>query len=68
MEGIENINKQIEKIDEKINMGNEIINLKGGYENDISLGNKLNNMLIDSIKGKLAVINEFCKDVKDKKS
>ena len=68
MEGIENINKQIEKIDEKINMGNEIINLKGGYENDITLGNKLNNMLIDSIKGKLAVINEFCKDVKDKKS
>ena len=68
MEGIENINKQIEKIDEKINMGNEIMNLKGGYENDITLGNKLNNMLIDSIKGKLAVINEFCKDVKDKKS
>ena len=68
MEGIENINKQIEKIDEKINMGNEIINLKGGYENDITLGNKLNNMLIDSIKGKLAVINEFCKDVTDKKS
>ena len=68
MEGIVNINKQIEKIDEKINMGNEIINLKGGYENDISLGNKLNNMLIDSIKGKLAVINEFYKDIKDKKS
>ena len=34
MEGIENINKQIEKIDEKINMGNEIINVDKFMEND----------------------------------
>ena len=59
MEGLENINKQIEILDEKANLGNELLKLKGGYENNIEYGDKLNNILIDSIHGKLAIINEF---------
>ena len=64
IEGLQNINKEIETLDEKVNMGNELIKLKGGYENNINLGNKLNNMLIDSIKGKLTIINEIYADKK----
>ena len=59
LEGIQNINKEIETIDEKVNMGNELIKIKGGYQKNVELGDKLNNMLIDSINGKLAVFNEL---------
>ena len=59
MEGIQNINKEIETLDEKVNMGHELIKLKGGYGNNINLGNKINRMLIDSINGKLMVFNEL---------
>ena len=58
IEGIQNINKQIEVLDEKTNMGNELIKIKGGYEKNIEYGEQLNNMLIDSLKGKLAIIEE----------
>ena len=72
MDGIQNINKEIETLDEKVNMANKLIKLKGGYENDINLGNKINNMLIDSINGKLVVFNELFNNDnnnnKDKKS
>ena len=43
-------------------MGNELIKVKGGYENNINFGNKVSNMLIDSINGKLAVIKELYND------
>ena len=65
LEGLQNINKQIESLDEKVNMGNELIKIKGGYENNIDFGNKVSNMLIDSINGKLAVIKELYNDKKN---
>ena len=70
MDGIQNINKEIETLDEKVNMANKLIKIKGGYENNINLGNKINNMLIDSINGKLVVFNELYNNDnnKDKKS
>ena len=69
LEGVQNINKQIESLDEKVNMGNELIKVKGGYGNNIIFANDINNMIIDSIKGKLAIIKELYdeKDKKDKK-
>ena len=63
-EGIQHINSQIESLDEKVNMGKELMKIKGGYENNVEFGNKLNNMLVDSIKGKLAIIKEVYNDKK----
>ena len=62
LEGVQNINKKIESLDEKVNMGNELIKIKGGYEKNIDIGNQVSNMLIDSIKGKLEVIKELYND------
>ena len=59
MEGVQNINKQIEILDEKVNMGNELLKIRGGYENNIDFGNQVSTMLIDSINGKLEVIKEL---------
>jgi hypothetical protein len=63
-EGIQHINSQIESLDEKVNMGKELMKIKGGYENNVEFGNKLNSMLVDSIKGKLAIIKEVYNDKK----
>lgn len=61
-EGVQHINSQIESLDEKVNMGKELMKVKGGYENNIEFGNKLNSMLVDSIKGKLEIIKEVYND------
>ena len=63
-EGVQHINSQIESLDEKVNMGKELMKVKGGYENNVEFGNKLNSMLVDSIKGKLAIIKEVYNDKK----
>ena len=63
-EGVQHINSQIESLDEKVNMGKELMKIKGGYENNVEFGNKLNSMLVDSIKGKLAIIKEVYNDKK----
>ena len=62
MDGINIINKKVEKLDEKDKMKKEIMNLSWGYENNTELGNKVNLILIDSIKGKLTVLNELFYD------
>ena len=61
-EGVQHINSKIESLDEKVNMGKELMKVKGGYENNVEFGNKLNSMLVDSIKGKLAIIKEVYND------
>ena len=61
-EGVQHINSQIESLDEKVNMGKELMKVKGGYENNVEFGNKLNSMLVDSIKGKLEIIKEVYND------
>ena len=62
VEGLKNINNKIQNLDEKVHMGNQIIKLNGGYEKNVEIGNKMGNLLIDSIKGKLAIIKELYKD------
>ena len=42
-EGVQHINSQIESLDEKVNMAKELMKVKGGYENNVEIGNKLNN-------------------------
>jgi len=66
-DGIYIINKKVEKLDEKVKMKKELMNVNGGYENNTELGNKVNLILIDSIKGKLTVLNELFYDDNNKK-
>mgnify|MGYP006916138954 CR=1 FL=1 len=56
-DGIKIIQKKIENIDEKVKLNKELMNVKGGYINNTELGNKVNNMILDSIKGKLAILD-----------
>ena len=56
-DGIKIIQKKVENIDEKVKLNKELMNVKGGYENNTKLGNEVNNMILDSIKGKLAIID-----------
>ena len=67
MDGINIINKKVEKLDEKVKMKKELMNVNGGYENNTELGNKVNLILVDSIKGKLTVLNELFYDDNNKK-
>ena len=59
IDGINNINKKIENLDENARMKKQIINLNGGFENDIKLGNEYSGILIDSIQGKLTILDEI---------
>jgi len=56
-DGIKIIQKKIENIDEKVKLNKELMNVNGGYINNTELGNKVNNMILDSIKGKLAILD-----------
>ena len=65
-DGIRIINKKVEKLDEKVKMVKELMNANGGFEYNTELGYKVNNLLIDSIKGKLAILDEIYIDNNDK--
>ena len=56
---IDNIRKQIEFLDEKFKREKDLIKVKGGYSNNQELGNNMNNMIINAIRGKLALIENF---------
>ena len=65
-EGLLNISKNIERLDEKIKMNRELMKINGGYENNEQLGKEVNNCLIDSIKGKLAILGALSFNKEDK--
>ena len=65
-EGLLNICKNIERLDEKIKMNRELMKINGGYENNEKLGKEVNNCLIDSIKGKLAILDALSFNKEDK--
>ena len=56
---IDNIKRQIEYIDEKFKMEKDLIRIKGGYLNNQELGNNMNNMIINSISGKLVLLENL---------
>ena len=58
-DGLIIINKKIERLDEKVRLSQQLMKINGGYENDTKLGKEINNILIDSIKGKLAILDEL---------
>ena len=55
----EMIKKQIEVIEEKYQREKDLMKVKGGYYLNQDLGNELNNMIINSIRGKLAIIENI---------
>ena len=58
---IQSIKKQIEVIDEKYKRNKELIKVKGGYLKNQELGDDISNMIINSIKGKLTLIENMDK-------
>ena len=55
---INNIKYQIERIETKYKRGKELLKLKGGYINNEKFGDEVNELLINSIKGKLVLIEK----------
>ena len=53
------IQKKIELLDEKYQREKDLMKVKGGYLLNQDIGNDLNNMIINSIKGKLALIENM---------
>ena len=58
-ENIDNIKKQIDFLDEKFEMDKNLIKVKGGYLNNQELGDDMNNLIINSIRGKLALMEKM---------
>lgn len=56
---LDNLKKQIEYLDEKFKMEKDLIKVKGGYLSNQDLGNNMNNMIINAIRGKLALIDNM---------
>ena len=56
---LENIKRQIEYLDEKFKMEKNLIKVKGGYLNNQELGDNMNKMIINAIRGKLALIDNM---------
>ena len=59
VENLENIKKQIDVLDEKFEMDKNLIKIKGGYLNNQELGDNMNNLIINSIRGKLAIMEKM---------
>ena len=53
------IKGKIEVLEDKYKRGKELLKMKGGYIQNKELGDKMNNILIDSIKSKLDIIENI---------
>ena len=53
------VKKQIEVLDEKYQREKDLMKVKGGFFLNQDLGEDLNNMIINSIKGKLALLENM---------
>jgi hypothetical protein len=56
---IEAVKGQIEVMEDKYKRGKELLKVKGGYINNIDFGDKMGQLLIDSIKNKLDIIENI---------
>ena len=59
-DGIQNILKKVENLDEKEKFCKELIKIDNKLENKIELEDKVNDIITDSIKGKLVILDELC--------
>ena len=58
-ENLDNVKNQIDVLDEKYEMNKNLIKIKGGYLNNQELGDDMNNLIINSIRGKLALMEKM---------
>ena len=56
---IEAVKGQIEVMEDKYKRGKELLKVKGGYINNKEFGDKMDQLLIDSIKNKLDLIENM---------
>ena len=59
----EQMKNKSEVIEQKIKNVKELIKLNGGLKNNINIGEKLDKLLIDSIKGKMKAIKLAIKNI-----
>ena len=59
-DGIQNIIKKVENLDEKGKLWKELIKINSKLENKIELEDKVNDIITDSIRGKLVILDELC--------
>ena len=52
---------QIQLMEEKYNRDKELLKVKGGYANNQELGDKISELLVNSIKNKLDIIENMNK-------
>ena len=56
---VEEMKGKIEVMEDQYKRGKELLKVKGGYIQNKALGDKMNNILIDSIKNKLDIIEKI---------
>lgn len=56
-ETIEHVKSQVECLEERVKRDKEFMRLNGGYINNQDIGDGISELLIDSIKAKLAIVN-----------
>ena len=62
---IENVNyikQKADNLEKEAFIKEKILNLNGGIENNPELGQKVSNLLIDSIEAKLSILNKITQD------
>ena len=59
---IQNVKNQVKAFDNKLERKQMLLKIKGGYKNDKKTGNDIGNLLIETIQGKLSIINAINKE------
>ena len=59
IENVHNIKQQADYLEKEAFMKEKILNLNGGIENNPELGQKVSNLIIDSIEAKLSILNKI---------
>ena len=59
VEGVQKVKSKIDRIDEEIKKKELLLKYAGGNEQKAEMRDQISSMLIDSIKGKLSILNNF---------
>ena len=59
IQNINDIQKQAKILEEEANMREKILQGNGGFENNVELGQKVSNLLIDSIQAKINILKKM---------
>ena len=62
LENLNNVREKAKKMDEEAKMNQQFLKYNGGVKNNPEIGQKISNLLIDSIEAKLSIINKLNKE------